>query len=275
MNKPTAELSKDLRTLVCCGRSGSTALLHCLSQSDKIDARYQLIKTSVRDAVRSQAIPATESSTGDYAEDYSIYYGQSDSGKTVVLKETIGSYNIPECDYSVFPKTDKDQAIRATRPVFLVRDPLEVMDAKKRRGWKSTLENSVRAYGSVFNEYQNAKAVAPESVLSCTYQHLMSDPEKTIRRICSHWGISYEDVMLKWRYPFPSAIKGGNDFYELGATGAFDGIAKSETLKAKEYQGLTLDVASILRMTRGDLKEVYDYYEKMKADADGDLGVMK
>lgn len=190
----------------------------------------------------------------------------------MVLKETIGSYNIPECDYSIFPRDEKNEAICVSRPVFLVRDPIEVMDAKIRRGWKSTLENSVRAYGNVFAEYQYSRTIARSNVLCCTYQHLMADPENVIRRICSHWGIMYEDVMLKWRYPFPSAIRGGQDFCELVESGAFDGIANNETVAPKEYKGLLLDVASILRMTRGDLSMVYEYYETMKADADVDFG---
>lgn len=269
MKEPQKELNGNLRTLVCCGRSGSTALLHCLSQSDQIDARYQLIKTSVRDAVKSGVLLAEEREDGIYAEDHSIFRGQSE--KVIILKETIGSYNIPECDYSVFPREDRDDAIRVTRPVFLVRDPLEVMDAKKRRGWKSSLENSVRAYANVFREYQHAKTISPESVISCTYQHLMSKPEEALGRICNHWQIKFEDVMLDWRYPFPSSIKGGQDFYDLTSSGAFDGISKSTTLKQKEYQGLTLDIASILRLTRSDLREIYEYYDVMKADADTDF----
>lgn len=261
-----SKLDTGLRTLICCGRSGSTAVLHCLSQSDDVIAHYQPIKSSVRDAVRARLISGEEDEPGKYGENYEIFYGDTPKGKTRIMKETVGSYNTAECDYSVFPPADKDEAIISTKPAFLVRDPLEVMEAKKRRGWKSTLDNSARAYHKVFEEWQYAKTFDPQ-VLTFTYDHLMRDPEEVLQRLCTYWGIEYDPVMLNWVHKFPDKILGGQDFYELIASGSFDGISSSNTLRRKEYQGISMDISSIVQMTRGDLKFIYDDFEAMKEDA--------
>lgn len=259
------ELDSKSRLLIGTGRSGSTALLFCLAQSEQINALYQPIKTSVRIAIKHDS-----HFEDNFGENYAPYYKKSlGDTRFTIIKETIGSYSLAECDYSPFPRRDKDNAIRITRPIFLIRDPVEVFNAKKLRGWKSPIELSARAYQKVYEAYQYAKSVSDQ--VSClTYEQLCSNPEQILRSICARWNIDYNDVMLNWVTKFPNGILGGDDFYNLCATGAFSGIENATTFNPRLKQEIVLDAETIQRITNGDLSYVYEYFNQMQFKAQKD-----
>lgn len=249
-------ISNKVKIIIATGRSGSTALLNCISQSDHIAAFYQPIKSSIRDYYKCNPNLNPNNSNLAFIPDYSIYYDHVKDDKIVVLKETLGSRNIAECDYPIFPTESRNEAIYKTKPFFLFRDPLEVMNSKQLQNWKIPLELSARAYHNVFLEWEYCSNFQDETIC-CTFNKLSSDPEQVLRKLCNYWNIPFEKEMLHWSKPFPNSIFGKDDFFELIEKGAFDGIIKAKTLIPKKKDQIIMDPKSISRIIEGDLSYLY------------------
>ncbi|MBI9047716.1 MAG: hypothetical protein JEZ06_24745 [Anaerolineaceae bacterium] len=236
MYKAKNPTNSGLRLIISPVRSGSTALLHCFVNNRFVDQTfYQPVKTGLRLEGKG---------------DYKLFY--RNDGRVVVAKETMGPYFPNECNLDIFPNGDKEQAIIVTRPVFLFRDPLAIYTSAKMRGWcdRSRPNNGFDVdklslvYRAVWNMYLYA-VLAFERAQDClgplcvTYNQIAENPEKILKTVCRYWGIEFDYRMLKWEIPFTEAvgnpenteasrkIVGGQDFFALIETGAFDGISAS------------------------------------------------
>ncbi len=174
-------LVNNLRVIVSLCKGGSTALLHSLAHAPDVTCYLQTVKSGQR-------------TSG--APDYSVYEQVHDG--IVLSKETIGHTCIADCTLRIFPS---DDAIRATSPVFLFRDPVDTWASWARSGW-GTLETFKLAYGHALALYDRARGLAP-GVTGIHYEEFAGDPEAAFRKLCRILGIRFTHEMIHWRYRFP------------------------------------------------------------------------
>lgn len=79
--------------------------------------------------------------------------------------------------------------------IHLVRDPRDVVASLQRMAWgpKSIVNNAL--FWVRFNRAAEQSRHRPE-YLRIYYEHLVADPERELRRICSHIGEDYSDSLL-------------------------------------------------------------------------------
>jgi hypothetical protein len=172
---------RNLRVIVALCKGGSTALIHSLSHAPGVTCYLQTVKSGQR--VHGQP-------------DYGVYF-QAREG-IVLSKETIGHSTVADCTLRVFPS---DEAVRATSPVFLFRDPVDTRAAWARAGWGS-LEYFKLAYGHALDLFDRACRLAPAAA-AIRYEAFGQDAAGAFRRLCGLLGIDYCDEMIRWRYRFP------------------------------------------------------------------------
>lgn len=175
------ELVRNLRVIVALCKGGSTALIHSLAHAPGVTCYLQTVKSGQR--VHG-------------APDYGVYYRVHEG--VVLSKETIGHSTLADCTLQVFPS---DEAMRATAPLFLLRDPVDTRAAWARAGWGS-LEFFKLAYGHALDLYDRARRLAPGAA-AIQYEEFGRDAEAAFRRLSGLLGIDYCDEMLHWRYRFP------------------------------------------------------------------------
>ena len=175
------ELVRNLRVIVALCKGGSTALIHSLSHAPGVTCYLQTVKSGQR--VHGQP-------------DYGVYY-QAHEG-VVLSKETIGHSTVADCTLRVFPS---DEAICATSPVFLFRDPVDTRAAWARAGWGS-LEYFKLAYGHALDLFDRARSLAPAAA-AIRYEAFGADTTGAFRRLCGLLGIAFCDEIIHWRYRFP------------------------------------------------------------------------
>jgi hypothetical protein len=128
------------------------------------------------------------------------------------------------------------------KPIFLVRDPIRTWNS-----WKHRYTNNV-AMSSFFTSFETlitkidshprTSNSSPPSVL--VYENLVRSPEAQIQRICSYWGMSFDDHMLSFRKGFACYIENENGVRGLGMQrvdyhqrpGVFDTVLKYDGVKA-------------------------------------------
>lgn len=284
------DIRKDARLIVSPCRTGSTPLQFCFAcnipntpQDGRVrEALYQPIKTGIRDQLGDLMwVPANKDLTSDAhffrdesGADYSPYFrkaGTHHKKGITIIKESRGPYSDLECEYQLFPAFARERLIETTQPLFLVRDPLSVYDAMKRRRWEgATIDLLVRAYRSVYEEYKAMREVS-DAVACITYEQIADSPERMLRMLCERWGITYTKSMLQWGkgHAFPGALKGGQDYYDLVNDGDFDGITNSTTFTPPDHKTIQIDRRTVLNITRpaGKYSKMYDWYEEMRDDA--------
>ncbi|MEJ8568570.1 hypothetical protein [Elongatibacter sediminis] len=170
----------ELRVIVSLCKSGSTALIHSLAHADGVSCYMQTVKSGQR----THGTP-----------DYGIYRQHHEG--TALGKETIGPRTLADCTLAVFPD---DAAIRATRPVFLLRDPRDTWATWSRAGWGS-LERFLTAYEHLLNLYDRAQALGVGTVFR--YEAFGEDVERAFRELSAALGIGFTPDMIDWRLRFP------------------------------------------------------------------------
>jgi hypothetical protein len=175
------ELVRNLRVIVALCKGGSTALIHSLSHAQGVTCYLQTVKSGQRVHGRP---------------DYGVYYRVHEG--IVLSKETIGHSTVADCTLRVFPS---DEAIRATAPVFLFRDPLDTRAAWARAGWGS-LEYFKLAYGHALDLHDRARRLS-SAAAAIRYESFGEDTVGAFRRLCGMLGIAYCDEMIHWRHRFP------------------------------------------------------------------------
>src|SRR5690349_1826531 len=142
-----------LRMLIAPVRSGTTAFLHLMAQSSYVDTATGVMKRNLR---------------AGGAPDYRIYE-MSSRFPFLFYKASFGYRCAAECTYDPF-RSSCD--IVATRPLFLLRDPVQTLNSWRRRGWIGTdLKLFLLAYRSVVGLFRRA-AQDSERVRCLAYEHL-------------------------------------------------------------------------------------------------------
>ncbi len=173
-----------LRFLLATVRSGTTAFLHTVSQHPLIDTASGTMKRYIR-------------STGRV--DYSIYNMQS-SLPHVVYRVLFGPKTLQECQYEPF-RTAQD--IIATKPLFLVREPVTTMNSWKRACY-GDLDLFNAAYSHVLRLFEHSRRLS--DVRCIAYEYLAVHPGQLFPLIFKYWEIPDAPV-LPWKTGLsPSSI---------------------------------------------------------------------
>lgn len=176
-----AALVGNLRVIVSLCKGGSTALIHSLAHAAGVTCYLQTVKSGQR----TRGKP-----------DYTVYYRAHEG--IVLSKETIGHSTVADCTLRIFPS---DEAIRATAPLFLFRDPVDTWASWSRAGWGS-LEFFELAYGHALGLYERARRL-DAGAAAIRYESFGDDPVAAFRSLCDILGVRYCDEMLHWRWSFP------------------------------------------------------------------------
>ncbi|KAL8904349.1 MAG: hypothetical protein Q9207_003328 [Kuettlingeria erythrocarpa] len=142
---------------------------------------------------------------GDFQPDYTIFHNPSALGvyqeaqrkgeSILISKEEFGhECQKGECDYNIFPD---QSSIERARPAFLFRDPLHVFDSWKAVGW-TDIESLLIAYRKLYHTWRASN----QSAIAITYEEVVHHPNRTIRRLCQHWGIDFSPNLLSFQNPF-------------------------------------------------------------------------
>ncbi len=120
------------------------------------------------------------------------------SGKSFFCEKT-------PANATVFPELEK--IFPDARHIMMVRDPRDIVNSMKTvrerflaKGEKPPrFTRSIAASVQIINEYYGSGLIAAEKsdkVLLVYYEDLVSNPEREIRRVCDHAGLSYQSGML-------------------------------------------------------------------------------
>lgn len=185
-----------VRLFVSPCRSGSTAFMQSLNQSPEVHCFYQPIKEGIREG------------TGP---DYSFFDGTHPSfskysGKIFFAKEVLGHTRSDECCFQIFPD---DEAVRYSRPLFLLRDPIATWSSWKKckaagkQGWEGVcdIEMFKLAYEHTFKTFVSTRNIS-NYVTCLTREHLLRDPSRVFQLVCNRWEISFTDEMIHWKKAF-------------------------------------------------------------------------
>ncbi len=241
-DQTVCELNHRLRVVAGPCRSGTTAIGNGFSQHPKVEAYYQSVKTGLRDGE---------------GECHKLFFqpaGKPASKKFLVDKETFGPHTPAESAFRLFPN---DEAIVATRPIFLYRDPVSTWNSWMEQGW-TRYDLFELAYVSVFQTYRYAQQVAGHAVSCMTYETLVDQPLKTMRAMCSHWRIPFDESLVQWKTKFQpnTSMRGGKDFLKSKDDGSFRAVEESTTIRRLD-RPLVISTADIEKIQSGPLWAMY------------------
>lgn len=174
-----------------------------MAQHPNVSVSYQAIKAGLRQ---------------NGVADFSIFR-QYFSTSFLVNKETLGPHTVPEASINFF--RDEDDVSR-TRPLFLIRNPVQTFNSWLLQGWSNFSVFSV-AYSTFYQQYLIGRSYAKDSVMVVTAEALVDKPALTIEAICSHWGISFTSAMLRLEKPLSLSqeLAGTQDFEKTKKNGIF------------------------------------------------------
>lgn len=192
-----------LRFLVACPRSGSTLLMRVFAESPvcAVTSRLILMGNSGEQSGFSPDYSILETPCS-----HSVYIKAAEAGKRLLInREELGNNSSKgECLYDICPSPS---AYAMIRPVFMVRDPIQVFDSWKNVGWMDE-QSLVHCYTNLFHMLRQA----PAHAISCLlYEHLIQHPEREIKRICARWGVPYSGAMLDFKKPFGTSFLFASD----------------------------------------------------------------
>ncbi len=177
-------MKKQIRTLFSTMRSGSTLVLHCLSQHPDITCISGTIKKS----------PTLK--IGEISNSWQEVLSWKHENDFLFIKNTYDK-NI----YYPFP----DPAIIAlVRPVFLFRDPVQTINSIiLKKFMSSNIEDAIKAYKEgAFASYTKTKSISPDNTRCITYETLTKQPEQVFTKLLNFWGIPWHPNVINWQEPF-------------------------------------------------------------------------
>ncbi|MGQ4646367.1 hypothetical protein [Lyngbya aestuarii] len=168
-----------------------------MNQSPHVHCFYQPMKEGIRE--------------GEKKPDYSIFDGShpaftKHSAEIFFIKEVLGHAYQEECSFELFPN---QEAIKYSRPLFLLRDPVGTWSSWKKckaagkEGWEGICDLNLFkiAYQHTYDTFINAKPIS-DQVTCLTREHLLKEPRHVFQLICRRWDIPFTDNMINWSKPF-------------------------------------------------------------------------
>ena len=218
-------------------RSGTTMFLRSVKNHPNAMIEFQTIKTGQR----QQGAP-----------DYSFFQRPVPDDKFLVNKETIGYATDEDCTLQVFPN---DEAIRATRPVFIFRKPRDtfvswiendLVDADQ------TTHLFIQAYRHTFELLMHART-ASEHASALSYEVLCTNPQQKLQTVCNKWDIEFHPHMIDWQDQFIETTPLDRDGIDQGH---YRTVSTSSSIASqKPKSGLSQSQAKEIDQ---ELEEIYE-----------------
>lgn len=212
--KPVLKSQMERRIIVGPCRSGTTALLHAFSQHPEVKAVYQPVKS----ALRTTGLP-----------NYDFFEAEeADPSLFSVAKETIGHKTREECTLAVFPN---DEAIRATRPCFIVREPVATYASWLKLGWgnETLFADSYEHTAALF---EKASSVSDQTCL-LIQEELAANPEILMKTLCLQWGIPFRPELVNW----PKRLGADSPIHRWIHSGSEKGFEAAHHQKLRDSTG--------------------------------------
>ena len=206
----TVDPTPDLRMVVALPRSGSTMTMCVLAEHPDVGVTSRLTlmgkmgkRTSPRGTPRDFE-PDHSVFNGPWADNAHPIYANAmaQQHKVVISKEEVGNDlatgtpELNECNFPVFPD---DDAIRQTKPVFLIREPKAAFDSWLAKGWDD-IDAFITAYRNVARMYDHAKSVVPGTPI-VTYDMMVEsrdNQQMVFEGMCKHWDMPFDPKMLNY-----------------------------------------------------------------------------
>ena len=175
-------MEKKVRTLFSPMRSGSTLVLHCLSQHPNISCISGTIKKSP--ILRSEDIFWQD--VLSWKHDNNFLFVKNTYDKNVYY---------PFSDSTIIP---------IVKPVFLFRDPVQTINSIiLKKFMSSNITDAIKAYKEgAYASYIKAKSVSPNNTRCITYETLSEQPEDVFKKLLRFWGIPWHPYVINWPEPF-------------------------------------------------------------------------
>lgn len=177
-------MKKQVRTLFSTMRSGSTLVLHCLSQHPNITCISGTIKKSPE--LRNEAISRSWQEVLSWQHKNDFLFVKNTYDKNIY-------YPFP--DPAIIP---------LVKPVFLFRDPVQTINSIiLKKFMNSNLEDAIKAYkDGAFASYTKSKRLSPDNTRCITYETLTEKPEQVFTKLLSFWEIPWHPNVINWQEPF-------------------------------------------------------------------------
>jgi hypothetical protein len=177
-------MKKQVRTLFSTMRSGSTLVLHCLSQHPNITCISGTIKKSP--TLKAETISNSWQKVLSWEHENDFLFVKNTYDKNI---------------YYPFPDS---AIIPLVKPVFLFRDPVQTINSIiLKRFMNSNLEDAIKAYKEgAFASYIKTKNLSPNNTRCITYETLTERPEQVFTKLLSFWGIPWHPNVINWQETF-------------------------------------------------------------------------
>jgi hypothetical protein len=167
-------------------RSGTTMLLRSFRNHPAALTEFQTIKKGQRQ---------------DGAPDHRFFSRPVPADKFLIDKETIGYGTDEDCTLSVFPD---DDAIRATRPLFIFREPRSTFESWLKNNLVhpgEDIRHFLQAFRHTYALLLHAIDVSGD-VSVVTYEQLCRESRRHLEHICRKWDMPFHPGMLVWNDDF-------------------------------------------------------------------------
>ncbi|KAI0971605.1 HAD-like domain-containing protein [Xylaria arbuscula] len=190
-----------IRLFIACPRSGSTLLMRIFAESPECAVTSRLTMTTGA----TVGIPLPKYSRLKNADIREMVRSASNSGKNILICKEEPCNDREKSEYS-YELLSNAPECAATRPIFLIRDPIRVFDSWKKLGW-----TDVQSFLDCFNNLFAMLKQTDSSLISCLlYEQLTQQPRREIERICLRWGIPFSENLLEFSSPFGTSFLHNN-----------------------------------------------------------------
>lgn len=205
--------------------------MQSLNQSAEVHCFYQPMKEGIREG------------TGP---DYSFFDGTHPSfskhpGKIFFAKEVLGHTRPEESTFQLFPD---DDAVRRSRPLFLLRDPIGTWSSWKKcktagkEGWEGVcdIEMFKLAYEHTYQTFVSARQIS-DQVTCLTREHLLQNPQRVFKLVCDRWEIPFESSMIQWKQSFDvNSFTCGEKDHRADGTAEYDHAETFNRIQHKDVR---------------------------------------
>jgi len=238
-------MKKQVRTLFSTMRSGSTLVLHCLSQHPNITCISGTIKKS----------PSLKAET--ISNSWQKVLSWEHKNDFLFVKNTYDK-NI----YYPFPDS---VVIPLVKPVFLFRDPVQTINSIiLKKFMNSNLEDAIKAYKEgVFASYTKTKRLSSDNTRCITYETLTEQPVQVFTKLLNFWGIPWHPNVINWQETFSERtfrhdIKTHqNDIKKAIQDNHHDTLMKSNQIISQHNKEIVLSKHDV-DLIKIELQDLYD-----------------
>jgi hypothetical protein len=238
-------MKKQVRTLFSTMRSGSTLVLHCLSQHPNITCISGTIQKSP--TLKAEEISRSWQKVLSWKHENDFLFVKNTYDKNI---------------YYPFPDSE---IIPLVKPVFLFRDPVQTINSIVLKEFmNSNLEDAIKAYKEgAFASYIKTKRLSSDNTRCITYETLTEQPEQVFAKLFSFWEIPWHPKVIRWQESFSERtfrhdVKSHqNDIKNAIQDNHHDTLVKSPQIMPEHKREIALSKREV-GLIKTELQDLYD-----------------